>query len=308
MQHASKSEINEHFWKECGHLIDLPDVNSSQENFAIVNGRIRAPLSLVKGIGDAAHQQLCEGRPYKDIQDFCNKAQARKKNGGRNALTNGVVPDLIITGVMDSLFPPDSTVIDKFNMYSNALAVSKGSKRPERIEKCERFAKTNVYERYQIAKSLMPEFSISLMKTMHDREEPGITMDDKGYMYSHDLSDYRLVDMEELEKAIDSMPWIEGGYRVAVAGYVYEDRRFEYKDKNTGKKKEACSLTLDIEGATKSFVKWPDKSGKLPPSQFSEKLTGAIVVLVVEKYKEDKPFAINDVILIQPPFKKGEAE
>lgn len=307
MANASKKEIKEHFWKECGHLIDLPDVNRSQDNFSIVGDRIIAPLSLVKGIGDSAHQQLCAGRPYKDIQDFCNKIEEHKKTGAHNALNNGIVPNLILTGVMDSLFPSGMTVIDKFNEYGRATAIAAGKKKVERNEKCEELAKANAYQRYQVIKELMPEFSMPLMKLMADRGEPGVTVDDEGrYSYMNEihgkLSRYRLVDIEELEAAIEAMPWIDGGYTVAVAAYVAEDRRFSFvKD---GKKKNAASLTMDIEGAHREYVMWSDKSGELPYQFKDNSFTGTIVVAILEKYREDKPFSIKDLVLVQPSLKQ----
>ena len=79
LKNADKNEINEVFWKHCGHLIDLPDVSKSGAVFEIQNNRVRAPLSLLQGIGEKAHAQLCAGAPYLDISDFCWKIQRYKE-------------------------------------------------------------------------------------------------------------------------------------------------------------------------------------------------------------------------------------
>ena len=81
LRNAEKNEINEKFWRYCGHLIDLPDVKLSGPVFEIQNERIRAPLSLLHGIGEGAHHQLQLYSPYTDIEDFCNKIQLHKEKG-----------------------------------------------------------------------------------------------------------------------------------------------------------------------------------------------------------------------------------
>ncbi len=73
LRHASKDEISSKFWVHCGHLIDLPDVALSGQTFEIVNERIRAPLSILLGVGEGAHKQLVTYRPYANLEDFCQK-------------------------------------------------------------------------------------------------------------------------------------------------------------------------------------------------------------------------------------------
>jgi DNA polymerase III alpha subunit len=73
LRHADKDEISSKFWVHCGHLIDLPDVALSGQNFEIVNERIRAPLSILLGVGEGAHKQLMTYRPYTNLEDFCQK-------------------------------------------------------------------------------------------------------------------------------------------------------------------------------------------------------------------------------------------
>jgi DNA-directed DNA polymerase III PolC len=144
LRHADKDEINTKFWRHCGHLIDLPDVKLSGPTFEIINGRIRAPLNLLRGIGETAHEQLIRYRPYRDLEDFCQKIQAHReetatvvkkeqkvkvktllrtegrkkiydereevrvveqKKLGHSALNRSVITTLIVSGAMDSFFP-----------------------------------------------------------------------------------------------------------------------------------------------------------------------------------------------------------
>lgn len=82
LKNAAKNEVNEKFWRYCGHLIDLPDVVKSGVSFEIQGTRIRAPLSLLHGVGDAAHAQLVRSLPYADIGDFVRKQEQYRYDTG----------------------------------------------------------------------------------------------------------------------------------------------------------------------------------------------------------------------------------
>lgn len=79
LRNADKDEIDTKFWRHCGHLINQPDIVKSTDKFDIVDGRIQAPLSLLHGIGDGAHDQICKYRPYTSIEDFCQKMQKHRE-------------------------------------------------------------------------------------------------------------------------------------------------------------------------------------------------------------------------------------
>lgn len=78
LKNAAKAEVNEKFWRHCGHFIDLPDVNKSGDFWEIQNERIRAPLDLLQGVGAKAHEELCVSRPYSSIKDFVTKIENHK--------------------------------------------------------------------------------------------------------------------------------------------------------------------------------------------------------------------------------------
>lgn len=82
LRNASKDEVDSKFWRHCGHLIDTPDISKSTDKFDIVNERIQAPLSMLHGIGEGAHSQICKYQPYSSIEDFCKKMQQHKVDTG----------------------------------------------------------------------------------------------------------------------------------------------------------------------------------------------------------------------------------
>ena len=64
LRNANKNEINDTFWRFCGKLIDLPDVNLSESQFEIRNERIQAPVTLPHaGARGGASSADCAARP-----------------------------------------------------------------------------------------------------------------------------------------------------------------------------------------------------------------------------------------------------
>lgn len=72
LRHADKDKINTKYWQHISHLVDLPDVGMSGPKWEIQNERLRAPMTLLTGIGPSAHAQLCHYAPYKRVEDLAD--------------------------------------------------------------------------------------------------------------------------------------------------------------------------------------------------------------------------------------------
>lgn len=161
LRNASKDEINEKFWRHCSKYVSLPDVKLSKINWVIEGDRIRAPINLLHGVGEKAHQQLCQYAPYDSIEDLANKiilhrakgtvpvvrVTSEKKTGatlekagmslGRSALQRAIIYRLIVAGAMDSLFEKDAdiaTCIDKYDVAIMDAARAEGAKYEDKTE------------------------------------------------------------------------------------------------------------------------------------------------------------------------------
>ncbi|MBO8136677.1 MAG: DNA polymerase III subunit alpha [Desulfotomaculum sp.] len=77
-----------------------PDVNESQENFAVVNGKIRFGLAAVKNVGSSAVHHIIKNRQeegkFQSYSDFCRRIDPRTVN-------KRVLESLIKAGAFDSL-------------------------------------------------------------------------------------------------------------------------------------------------------------------------------------------------------------
>jgi DNA polymerase-3 subunit alpha len=78
--------------------VDSPNVNASQRDFSICDGRIVFGLGGVKNVGDEAIREVIREReengPYADLMDFCSRVNLRK-------VTKRVIEYLIKSGSMD---------------------------------------------------------------------------------------------------------------------------------------------------------------------------------------------------------------
>lgn len=188
LKNADKNEIVEKFWKYCKHLVSPPDIQLSGSVFEIQDGKIRAPISFLHGVGPKAHDELVLGRPYTNIDDFCKRIRDTKvskstpqvdketqevkldKHGavkmrlGRSALGAGVVYKLICSGVMDSLFEPEMLLTEKLHKFTFTSETLAGKKT---IKMDPYWSSIDGISQYQIMKEILPISNVSLHKILH---------------------------------------------------------------------------------------------------------------------------------------------
>lgn len=337
LKNADRNEINEKFWAHCGKLIDVPDIRLSGPHFEIQNNRIRAPLWLLKGIGDKAQEQISANGPYESVLDFAQKIEAwrlknatvvtRKKKDKKTgeetevqsqrlattALNSRVITTLIVSGAMDSLFGDvvigeerfPMTIGQKLQAYEEAQLAASGKKKKKKgVE----LRTIDPLVQYQMRKQILPALSepicdlvMPLLKDKFVKIEDRVFVHHKVMGNREGYNDYPLAAPGVIEQIVSSNLSTEIIF--AAVGYVNGDRRFRYDNKNPkpgqSKTKSASELTVDVEGVTIKAVKWPLDSGLPPP--FQNDLTGAVVVCLYRK-RPTKGVTVDDVLVVQPPL------
>jgi len=294
LKHAKKEEIAETFWAHAGHLIDLPDIRYSGENFEISGKRIRAPFSLVDGVGPTAHQQLLDGRPYTSIDDFVAKAKSK----GR-ALHKGICYKLIVTGVLNPLFKSNN-IFDRLAEYEQAVADYQNSKEtiPEvkpngKIEKKKvkkpdsidsRYANLTPTERYQLIKQVMPVYSEDIRKLVAG-ENLHKTQTGKWYLRVPEEASFSETIIEVLDRKafeeVEAKPFRKP-IKIALVAYVQSVREFSPKNNR------AWELILDMPGGLRQTVYWGYGN-----SNSEELVEGAIIGFILKKSKPDRDFSVE---------------
>lgn len=328
LRNADRNEIDEKFWRYCGHLVKLPDITKSKDTFEIVGNRIQAPLWLLHGVGKGAHEEIMAGRPYTNIREFVGKIRERrismgtkikkmvklkgKENKGKppvevealklghSALHRGVTTALIVSGAMDGLFPEDTGIYEKLMTYEQAWAEVNETK-VKAIDP--KWVRMNQIVRYQMRKQILPAYSEELLPLFVQRNVPGVFLNEYGtYSYRYNEDEYRFVSYAQFERAA-ALDLFEGPLTVAIAAYVLTERRFKYQ-KNS---KEAADITFDHDGGRIKAVKWPLRNGKLP-QDWPTDCEGAVVVAILTRPSDQKPFVLDDMIIVEPPLSEEKEE
>lgn len=102
--------------KRKGIKILLPDVSVSGKSFLLDKNEqaIRGSLIDIKGVGDAAADQIIENQPYKNFIDFLSRVDRRKCH-------KGVVVALARSGALDSLLPNVKWFIENIENFWSKL-------------------------------------------------------------------------------------------------------------------------------------------------------------------------------------------
>lgn len=309
LSHADRNEIDTKFWQYCGHLIDMPDIKLSADNFAIQGDRIRAPLSLLGGVGASAHEELVAIRPVDGVRDFIQKIhdlktsktyidpETGKKKSGRSALNSTIMLKLIVSGAADSLFPPDSSLLEKLELYTSIESEVTGKK-----NKKFKIDLTNLtpLQRFQLRKDVLPMWSQDLRDAVKRIELPSCLMVVKDNLFYDaprpfgrgGATKFRCVSGKDLRELMD-FELTQTPMKRAVIAYVVDTRPFTYRGN-----KKACEISFDVNGERFGMVKWPDQEGNL---DIPNPLKGAVCCITVSTFKDNK-WSIDDIEVLQVPF------
>ena len=266
LSNAKEREISGKLWTHVKHLVAPPDINLSSDEMVIdyANGKIRAKLGVIKGIGAASIDPIVEGRPYTSIQDFVNRGVAGP----------GLTRKLIHVGVLDSLFPPKSQLLQKLQLFENAVEIKYFNKKvadnnlSKRQTRALQPKKGRIPEEYltieenplknaAVQKSILPSLLVGLYdlgrhnsKCIIGRSKPSKLMTQPSTN-----KEVLLINSDNLQR-LDEMQaeFVTDDRYVAACGFVVEMKIFDYKD-NT---RQALKLTIDFDGLLREYVMWPD--------------------------------------------------
>jgi DNA-directed DNA polymerase III PolC len=262
LTNAKEKEITGKLWPYVKDLIAPPDINLSSDQMEIdyANKKIRSKLGIIRGMGDKSIDPIVNSRPYKNIQDFVDKDVSGPSLSRK----------LIHVGVLDSLFPPNCTLLEKLQLFEDALELKKFNSKTTRKTKngVEPTPKKGIIpEEYlniekdpmknaAIKKSILPSLLLDLndLGKNHSVCIVNRTKPSKIFTNQHD-KEVLLVNGETLQR-LNEMPGdsvLEDKY-VASIGFIVETTVFDYK-KNT---KQALKIIADFSGFVSEFVMWPD--------------------------------------------------
>ena len=306
LTNAKEKEITGKLWPHVKHLLAPPDINLSSDEMEIdyANHKIRAKLGVVRGMGDKSIDPIVAGRPYKNIQDFVDKSVAGP----------GLTRKLTHVGVLDSLYPPKTTLLQKLQLFEDALELKKFNAKAVKINKDgtpQEPKKGVIPEEYlviesdpmknaAIKKSILPSLLVGLhdlgknhSKCIIGDVRPSKLMyikNDKGRILKESL----LVTGEWLQRLNEmTEDKVKEDMYVAATGYVVDTSIFDYK-KNT---KQALKCVLDFDGFVSEFVMWPDYFTGILNYPKDLKKGQICTVFLKKRAEKSDPCTITDIVI-----------
>lgn len=301
LDNAKEKEITGKLWPHVKFLLASPDINLSSDKMEIdyANHKIRAKLGVIRGMGAATIDPIVAGRPYKDIQDFVNRDVAGP------ALTR----KLTHVGVLDSLYPPKLELLQKLQLFEDALEIKKFKNKPSKIGKDGKIPepkKGEIPEEYlhieenpmknaAIKKSILPSLLVGLhdlgknhSKCIVGRAKPSKLMTD------HNDKEVLLLSGEGLQR-LNELPGEavpKDGY-AAVTAFIISTDVFDYK-KNT---KQALKVIMDCDGFVSEFVMWPDYFTQTLEYPKELKKGNICTVFLKKRAGNDDPCSIQSIVI-----------
>jgi hypothetical protein len=313
LQNANRNEIETKFWSHCGHLVSPPDIQKSQSNFCIEGDKIRAPLSLLNGVGATAQAEISKCLPITSLRDFCQKLyDLRIKNGAlvtkektnkrtgivtttqvikpaRTAINKTVIAKLIIGGALDSLFESDLPDSEKFNIYTKIQSEVTNTK-PTPVDV--KWVNLSPLQRWQVRKLILPSRADPVIRFLKNKN---IVEKDTGWVWCNSYSDQEEIPIVNGSMANYLIATAEDRCRFAVVGWVLDAETF------WGGK--AHRITLDVDGQRLELVRWQNKDerddGVLP--HLPVDIIKSVVIAVIGKWSSGKSFSILNLTRMAEP-------
>lgn len=267
LTNATKKEISGKLWPHVKHVLAAPDINLSSDEMEIdyANKKIRSKLGVIKGISDKTIDPIVNGRPYKSIQDFVD----------REVSGPSLSRKLTHVGVLDSLYPANSTLLEKLQLFEDALEIHKFNLKPPKPTKVNPTPipkKGTIPEEYLniekdpmrnacIQKSILPSLLVGLYDLgrhyskciIDSRPKPSriMTFTD----YEGESREVLLITGEMLQR-LNEMPGecVPKEAHVAVTAFIVDTEIKDFK-KNT---KQMLKLIMDVDGFVSEFILWPN--------------------------------------------------
>jgi DNA polymerase III subunit alpha len=284
-----KDSLVEHL-EDCdrmGITVVAPDVNTSDVDFTVADGKIFWGLSAVKGCGGTAGESIAKGRkksPYTSIFDFCERVDPSECN-------RSTIETLIKAGAFDSLSPNRAqlmAVVEKA-VQSGASAVA--DRKSGQMNFFEEIVDDSAVEdSYTPSLPDVPEFP---EKTKLSMEKEVLGM----YLSAHPMEEYKQLLGTLCSHTTNQLKDVKSRSEVIVGGMISSIKLANTKNPKPGASSRYANFDLeDMQGAVRCIC-WPDGYEKVGHLIVSESVV--IMRATCEKRGEDEVNLLaNEIIPI----------
>ena len=244
-----KDSLVEHM-EDCARMgieIVNPDVNHSDAEFAVKDGKIYFALSAIKGCGGSTAISIMQARhkdgPFKDLFDFCERVDPQ-------ACNRSAIETLIKAGAMDSFGAQRSqlTALIERAMQSGASALA-----DRRSGQASLFGDMEDAEEAEAATVPLPDIPEwpDKEKLLAEKEVLGF------YLASHPLAEYESRLASFRTHTTDQLIQVKDRSEVIVGGMIGSIKLAHTKNGKPGAPTKYANFDLeDMEGAVRCIL-WP---------------------------------------------------
>lgn len=264
-----ESEKIKAYLSEIKDVISMPHVNRPNNRWVIEDGKLQAPLNLVRGVAGSAVNAISEKAPFSDMEDFFKRVNKTKvtKTSMLNMAVAGCFDGLSLEEGSNEL---DFTVIQRVNRIME-LRESLLKKKNEELPKEYKFLSDRV-KKVQLRSHMLPIETFNILNEFFD-----IVSSNSGYSFNdgiHFLDRCPLVANYDLFKPLSAY-----GKDVALVGIVTDSKTFYFNDKKTGKKVGALRVSVENDGRVTEVVLWPSFLKKLDANDKKNLQSGSLVAI-----------------------------
>ncbi len=251
----SKDSTVEHI-EDCQRMniaVVPPDVNFSDQLYAVKDGRIVFALTAIAGCGDWAADKIVaarnEGGPFKNIFDFCERVDSK-------ACPKATIEKLIKAGAFDSLGCHRSQLVQVLEgAFKSAQSAAEDRAKGQKslfadLEDDE--PAQSVTKKATAGLPDLPEWP-DKEKATYEKEVLGF------YLSSHPLKEMEPTFLQFRSHTCPEAAYLSGNTQVVLAGTVVDIKFTATKNPKPGKPSQFAMFSLeDCDGGIRSII-WPEQ-------------------------------------------------
>lgn len=284
-----KDSLVEHM-EDCARMgieVVNPDINHSDADFAVADGKIYFALSAIKGCGGGAAEAIAaerkKGGKFKDLFDFCERVDTQ-------ACNRATIETLIKAGAMDSFAARRSqlvAIVDRaIQSGASAFADRKSGQTSlfgafEDEEEVKTTAKVNLPD--------IPEFP-DKEKLLQEKEVLGF------YLASHPLAEYEPKLKSLRSHTTDQLGSVKNRAEVLVGGMIGSIKIAHTKNGKPGAPTKYANFDLeDMEGSVRCIM-WPSGYAEMGDAVVADNVIIARATVDKRGDADEVNLMINEVI------------
>src|SRR5688500_13356660 len=287
----TKDSLVEHL-EDCERMgieVLAPDVNRSEVDFAVVDGKIQFALSAIKGCGGSAGEAIATARksggPFKDLYDFCERVDT-------SGASKATIETLIKAGAFDSFGARRSqlaAIVERAVQAGQSLAADKKSGQKSLFGG---FGEDNEPEAKSSAASLpeIPEWP-DRERAQKEKEVLGF------YLTSHPLDEHKRTLATYCSHKTGDVPLLGDREEVILGGVLASVKFSTTKNPQPGKPSRFASFDLeDFEGTIRCNL-WPE--GFAEQGQLVVPDAMLVVRGTIDRSREVPNLTVNELIPLE---------